>query len=548
MNWHFNAVFYELYVRAFYDSNGDGHGDFAGLRQKLDYLQWLGVDCIWLLPINQSPLKDDGYDVSSYYGIHPSYGFLEDFILTVEEVHRRGMKIIIDIVMNHTSDQHPWFQESRRATDSPLRDFYVWTTDTNKYADARIIFLDTEPSNWAYSAATHEYYWHRFYSTQPDLNYDNPRVHDEMLRAVKFWLDLGVDGFRLDAVPYLYEREGTNCENLPETHTFLKKVRKLVDDHYPGRLLLAEANQWPQDLLPYFGEGDELQMCFNFPLMPRLFMALAKRDKTPIMEVMEQMPTIPAGCQWATFLRNHDELTLEMVTSEEREFMWNFYAPQFSQRINLGIRRRLAPLLENDRARLELMHSLLFTLPGTPVLYYGDEIGMGDNIGLPDRNGVRTPMQWEDEVNAGFSTAPPDRLYSPVIRDPEYGFQNVNVAAQQADPNSLLNLVRKMNLTRKSLSMLPDGGLEWLQEAPRSAPCFWRHGKDGRFLALHNLSDFPYTIVLPEGVTFEDALNPDEAIGEYIALPPYGYRWLLDVTGKTEPTKAKKSKEQSSQK
>src|SRR5690606_30198529 len=381
------------------DSNGDGHGDFAGLRQKLDYLQWLGVDCIWLLPINQSPLKDDGYDVSSYYSIHPSYGFLEDFMLTVEEVHQRGMKIIIDMVLNHTSDQHPWFKESRSGKDSPLRDFYVWSEDTNKYADARIIFLDTEPSNWAYSATTHEYYWHRFYSTQPDLNYDNPRVQEEMLRVLKFWLDLGVDGFRLDAVPYLFEREGTNCENLPETHEFLKKVRKLVDEHYPGRLLLAEANQWHQDLLPYFGSGDELQMCFNFPLMPRLFMALAKQDKTPIIEVMNQMPSIPPGCQWATFLRNHDELTLEMVTPEEREFMWNYYAPEYSQRINLGIRRRLAPLLENDRARLELMHSLLFTLPGTPVLYYGDEIGMGDNVGLPDRNGVRTPMQWEDEVN-----------------------------------------------------------------------------------------------------------------------------------------------------
>ncbi|HLU11156.1 MAG TPA: maltose alpha-D-glucosyltransferase [Oceanobacillus sp.] len=546
MEWYYNAVFYELYVRAFYDSNGDGHGDFAGLRQKLDYLQWLGVDCIWLLPINQSPLKDDGYDVSSYYSIHPSYGFLEDFMLTVEEVHQRGMKIIIDMVLNHTSDQHPWFKESRSGKDSPLRDFYVWSEDTNKYADARIIFLDTEPSNWAYSATTHEYYWHRFYSTQPDLNYDNPRVQEEMLRVLKFWLDLGVDGFRLDAVPYLFEREGTNCENLPETHEFLKKVRKLVDEHYPGRLLLAEANQWPQDLLPYFGNGDELQMCFNFPLMPRLFMALAKQDKTPIIEVMNQMPSIPPGCQWATFLRNHDELTLEMVTPEEREFMWNYYAPEYSQRINLGIRRRLAPLLENDRARLELMHSLLFTLPGTPVLYYGDEIGMGDNVGLPDRNGVRTPMQWEDEVNAGFSAAPPDLLYSPVIRDPEYGFQNVNVAKQQADPNSLLHLVRKMNLIRKQLPMLAAARLEWLEEAPRSAPCFWRHGEDRRFLALHNLSDYPDTIVLPEGVTFEDALNPDEEIGEYVVLPPYGYRWLLEVV--REPAKGKKRKEQSSDK
>jgi maltose alpha-D-glucosyltransferase/alpha-amylase len=544
MNWHLNAVFYELYTRAFYDSDGDGHGDFAGLRQKLDYLQWLGVDCIWLLPINQSPLKDDGYDVSSYYGIHPTYGLLEDFMVTLEAIHQRGMKLIIDLVMNHTSDQHPWFQDARRSKESPLRDFYVWTMDTNKYSEARIIFLDTEPSNWAYSATTHEYYWHRFYTTQPDLNYDNPRVHDEMMRVLAFWLDLGVDGFRLDAVPYLYEREGTNCENLPETHTFLKKLRKFVDDRYPGRLLLAEANQWHHDLLPYFGKGDELQMCFNFPLMPRLFMALAKRDKTPVIEVMDQMPEIPPDCQWGTFLRNHDELTLEMVTPEEREFMWNYYAPEFRQRINLGIRRRLAPLLENDRARLELMYSMLFTLPGAPILYYGDEIGMGDNIGLSDRNGVRTPMQWADEVNAGFSLSTTAVTYSPVIRDPEYGFQNVNVAAQQADPNSLLHLVRKMIYTRKQLPMLPKGSLKWLDDTPRSALCFWREDAGGRLLALHNLSDYPYTIVIPEGVTLEDALNPQEPVGEYVTLSAYGYAWLVERSpaGKAEPDKRRKRK------
>ena len=528
MDWHLNAVFYELYVRAFYDGDGDGHGDLFGLRQKLDYLQWLGIDCIWLLPINQSPLKDDGYDVSSYYGINPTFGYLEDFTLTLEEVHRRGMKLIVDMVMNHTSDQHPWFREARRSKESPMRDFYVWSEDTNKYAEARVIFLDTEPSNWAYSASTHEYYWHRFYTTQPDLNYDNPRVHEEMIKGLKFWLDLGVDGFRLDAVPYLYEREGTNCENLPETHDFLRKVRKFVDENYPGRLLLAEANQWPTDLLPYFGNNDELQMCFHFPLMPRLFMALAKRDKTPVVEVMDQTPPIPEGCQWATFLRNHDELTLEMVTPEEREFMWNFYAPDFRQRLNLGIRRRLAPLLENDRARLELMHSLLFTLPGAPVLYYGDEIGMGEDLSLPDRNGVRTPMQWADEVNAAFSATPAVITYSPIIRDPVYGFQNVNVAAQQADPDSMLHAVRKMILTRKELPMLAQGSLEWLEDTPRSALCFWRQGKEGRLLALHNLSDFPYTIVLPEGVSFEDALNPDEEPGEYVTLPPFGHRWLVE--------------------
>ncbi len=527
MSWHLNAVFYELYLRAFFDGNGDGHGDFAGLRQKLDYLQWLGVDCIWLLPINASPLKDDGYDVASYYGLHPDYGFLEDFKLTLEEVHRRGMKLIIDMVMNHTSDQHPWFIEARRSREAPTRDYYVWSDTPDKYAEARIIFLDTEPSNWSYNGSTQDYYWHRFYSTQPDLNYDNPRVHEEMINVIKFWLDLGVDGFRLDAVPYLYEREGTNCENLPETHAFLKKLRAYVDANYPGRLLLAEANQWPHDLLPYFGDGDELHMCFHFPIMPRLFMALAKQDKTPIVEVLAQTPEIPPGCQWATFLRNHDELTLEMVTPEEREFMWNFYAPQFSQRINLGIRRRLAPLLDNDRRKIELLHSLLFTLPGAPVLYYGDEIGMGDNVGLPDRNGVRTPMQWSDERNGGFSPAPPDRVYAPVLRDPEYGFQNVNVAAQMEDPNSLLHFVQKTLAVRRGLPMLATGALEWYDETPREVVAFWRVGPQERFLALHNLSDTPHTIIMPTDLTLVDVLNPEETVGEYITLPPYGYRWLM---------------------
>lgn len=547
MDWHINAVFYELYVRAYYDADGDGHGDLAGLRQKLDYLQWLGVDCIWLLPINQSPLTDDGYDVSSYYGINPTFGHLEDFMLTLEEVHRRGMKLIVDMVMNHTSDLHPWFQEARRSKDSPLRDFYVWTEDTNKYSEARVIFLDTEPSNWAYSSTTHEYYWHRFYTTQPDLNYDNPRVQEEMMRAIKFWLDLGVDGFRLDAVPYLYEREGTNCENLPETHEFLKKVRKFVEENYTDRLLLAEANQWPNDLLPYFGDGDELDMCFNFPLMPRLFMALAKRDKTPVMEVLDQMPEIPKNCQWATFLRNHDELTLEMVTPEEREFMWNFYAPEFRQRLNLGIRRRLAPLLNNDRARIELMYSLLFSLPGTPVLYYGDEIGMGDNVGLPDRNGVRTPMQWADQVNSGFSASPTVITYAPVNRDPVYGFQHVNVTAQRDDPDSMLHFVRTMILARRQLTMLPKGKLEWMEGVPRSALCFWRIDDSGRLLALHNLSDFPYTIVLPAGVGFVDPLDPETAVGEYVTLPAYGHRWLLEQpepkTGKAKSGKQKETEE-----
>lgn len=526
MDWHTNAIYYELYVRAFSDGNGDGHGDFTGLRQKLDYLEWLGVDCIWLLPINQSPLKDDGYDVSSYYGIHPTYGQLEDFQMTLDEIHRRGIKVITDMVMNHTSDQHPWFQESRRSKDSPMRDFYVWSNDPEKYKEARIIFIDTEGSNWAYSATTGEYYWHRFYSSQPDLNYDNPRVQEEMLKAIKFWLDLGVDGFRLDAVPYLYEREGTNNENLPETHEFLKKVRKYVDENYPGRILLAEANQWPQDLLPYFGDGDELHMCFHFPIMPRLYKAIATGDHTSVRGIWANTPDIPDNCQWATFLRNHDELTLEMVTEEDRQFMWDFYAPDYRARLNLGIRRRLAPLMGNDRRKIELMHSLLFTMPGSPVMYYGDEIGMGDDLKLPDRNGLRTPMQWEDAPHAGFSNTQSDATYAPVIRDPIYGFQNVNVAAQQADPDSLLYTVRKMIAHRKAMSFLAKGKLTWLEETPLSSLSYWRNTPTGRLLALHNLQEAPLTLAVPEWETLTNVLQPDQAVSAEITLPPYGYAWL----------------------
>ncbi|HVU10403.1 MAG TPA: maltose alpha-D-glucosyltransferase [Phototrophicaceae bacterium] len=526
INWHNNAIFYELYLRAFNDGNGDGHGDFTGLRQKLDYLQWLGVDCIWLLPIFTSPLKDDGYDVASYYGVQPTYGVLEDFIITIEEIHRRGMKVIFDMVMNHTSDQHPWFQESRRSADSPLRDYYVWTTDTEKYKDARIIFLDTERSNWAYSAPTSEYYWHRFYSSQPDLNYDNPEVRQKMMDAVKFWMDLGIDGFRLDAVPYLYEREGTNCENLPETHDFLKELRAFIDANYPGRILLAEANQWPNDLLPYFGKGDEMHICFNFPVMPRLYMALAQQDRTPVIDVTAMTPEIPDNCQWAVFLRNHDELTLEMVTPEERQFMWDFYAPDARQRLNLGIRRRLAPLLDNDRAKIELMHSLLFTLPGTPVLYYGDEIGMGDDVSLPDRNGVRTPMQWADEVHAGFSSSQ-GQLYAQPIRDPLYGFQTVNVAAQQADENSLLHAVRKMIAKRKEMPILSKGKLDFLLETPKETLCFSRSAGNERLFAFHNLSNEPRTVDFADWDACVDAFDGSAPTSSSITLPPHGYRWLV---------------------
>ncbi len=526
-NWHLNAVFYELYLRAFKDSNGDGHGDFAGLREKLDYLQWLGVDVIWLLPTYPSPLRDDGYDIASYYGVHQQYGLMEDLRMTIEEIHRRGMRVITDLVLNHTSDEHPWFKESRRSKDSPMRDWYVWTDDPAKYTGVRIIFTDTEHSNWAYDEGSEQYYWHRFYSSQPDLNYDNPAVREEMLRIVQYWLEMGIDGFRADAVPYLYEREGTSCENLPETHGFLKQLRAYMDEHFPGTILLGEANMWPQDLLPYFANGDEFHMAFHFPVMPRLFKALALADRKDVVDILADTPPIPRYCQWATFLRNHDELTLEMVTDEDRQFMWDFYAPEPRQRLNLGIRRRLAPLLDNDRRKIELMHSLLFTLPGAPVMYYGDEIGMGDNIALFDRNGVRTPIQWDDSINAGFSPAIPDELYAPVIDDDVFGYPRVNIASQMHDSESILNVVRHMVHTRKNLAMLPKGQMTWMDEHPDASLSFWRADEAGKFVALHNLADEPLTISLPEG-HYIDVLNKGEReAGGEVTLPPYGYRWLL---------------------
>lgn len=530
VDWHINAVFYELYLRAFADSNGDGYGDFEGLRGKLDYLEWLGIDCIWMTPFYPSPLKDDGYDVASMYGVDPMYGLMEEFMMTVDEIHRRGMKVIIDLVVNHTSDQHPWFREARRSKDSPLRDYYVWTTDPTKYSDARIIFLDTEESNWAYDEISGEYYWHRFYSSQPDLNYDNPKVRQEMLDIIDFWLSKGIDGFRIDAVPYLIEREGTNCENLDETHEFLKEVRRFVDENYPDRVLLAEANQWPWDLMPYFGDGDEFHMCFHFPIMPRLFMAIAKNDRADVIDIMERTPAIPDGCQWATFLRNHDELTLEMVTEEDRQFMWDYYAPDQRQRLNLGIRRRLAPLLDNDRHRIELLHSLLFSLPGAPVLYYGDEIGMGDNISLEDRNGVRTPMQWNDNPNAGFSTAPLEKLYAPPISDPNYGYGHVNVLVQEITPNSQLQMIREMIAARKDLPMLARADVEWVTTYPEHTLCFWREDRYGRLLALHNLSPEPITLTTPTGSYTFPLGNGHffEEDGETkVTLAGYGYHWLV---------------------
>ena len=533
--WYKNAVFYEVYVRAFQDSSGDGHGDLPGLMNKLDYLQDLGVTCLWLLPIYPSPLLDDGYDIADYYDIHPDYGTLDDFRALLDAAHSRGLRVITDLVLNHTSDQHPWFQAARADCSSQYRDYYVWSDTDEKYQEARIIFLDTERSNWTWDESAGQFFWHRFYSSQPDLNFDNPAVQAEMINVMKFWLDLGVDGFRADAVPYLYEREGTNCENLPETHQYLKRLRRFIDEHYPGRILLCEANQWPEDVRAYFGDGDEFQIGFHFPLMPRVFMALRKGDRTSIEWILSRTPEIPENCQWCTFLRNHDELTLEMVTEEERQWMWQEYAPLPRMRLNLGIRRRLAPLLDNDRRKIELANSLLFSLTGSPVLYYGDEIGMGDNIWLPDRDGVRTPMQWDDGKNAGFSAAPSDLLYSPVIAENPYGPGLVNVSAQRDDPDSLLNVIRKMIAIHKELKALGWGQLEWLPVDTTAVAAYLRRYQDETLLILNNLAESqqPIRLKLPEHPTSVpmDALSGDRypvMENEQLALilQPYQYLWL----------------------
>ncbi len=534
--WYKDAIFYEVYVRGFYDATGDGDGDLIGLTTKLDYLQELGVDCIWLMPIYASPLKDDGYDIADFRQIHPTIGNVNDFEALTKAAHARGIRIIADLVINHTSDQHPWFQEARRDRNSPKRQYYVWSDTDQVYKGTRIIFRDTETSNWTWDPIARQYYWHRFFSHQPDLNYDNPEVHREMLDIMAFWLDRGIDGFRVDAVPYLYEREGTNCENLAETHGFLKKMREFVDTNYPGTLLLAEANQWPSDLLPYFGNGDEFHMAFNFPLMPRLFMALRREDNRPILDIMGQMPEIPLSCQWAVFLRNHDELTLEMVTDEERDYMYNEYAKDPRMRINLGIRRRLAPLMENGRHQIELMHSLLFTLPGSPVLYYGDEIGMGDNVHLGDRNGVRTPMQWSGDRNAGFSRSDPSALYQPLILDPVYNFQGVNVEAQLRSPSSLLNWLRRLIRVRREHRVFGRGSLEFLECHNRRVVAYIRRHQDEIALIVNNLSRFPQAIQLD--LAAYSGMSPVEMSGRApfptigdrpypITLGPYGYYWLL---------------------
>ena len=481
--WYKDAIIYELHVRAFKDSNADGIGDFPGLIQKMDYLQDLGVTCMWLLPFFPSPLKDDGYDISDYMNVHPMYGTLDDFRPFLDAAHDRGLQVMIELVVNHTSDQHPWFQAARQAPlGSPERDFYVWSDTEEKYKDARIIFTDTERSNWTWDPVAKQYYWHRFFSHQPDLNYDNPRVVDEVLKVMRFWLDMGVDALRVDAIPYLVERDGTSCENLPETHAIIKTLRREIDADYSNRMLLAEANQWPTDVRPYFGDGDECHMAFHFPLMPRIYMALRQEDRLPITDIIAQTPAIPDTCQWGLFLRNHDELTLEMVTNDERDYMYLAYSADPRMRINLGIRRRLAPLVDNNRRRIELLNSLLLSFPGTPILYYGDEIGMGDNIYLGDRNGVRTPMQWNADRNAGFSTATPARLYSPVIMDPVWGYEAINVEAQQSDPSSLLNWMRNMIALRKLFSVFGRGSIEFLDPANRKILAYLRTYEDEQVL------------------------------------------------------------------
>jgi maltose alpha-D-glucosyltransferase/alpha-amylase len=534
--WYKDAVFYELYVRAFYDGNSDGHGDLKGLIQKLDYLQELGVDCIWLLPISPSPLRDDGYDVADFCSIHPDYGTLDDFKALLDEAHKRGLRVITDLVLNHTSDQHPWFQEARTSKDSPKRDYYVWSDTDQKYKDARIIFVDTQTSNWEFDPQTDQYYWHRFFAHQPDLNYDNSEVQQAMLDVVKFWLDLGIDGFRADAVPYLFEREGTPCENLSETHAYLKRLRAFMDTNYPGCILLSEANQWPEDTRSYFGDGDEFHMAFHFPVMPRIFMSLARGDSQPILDILARTPPIPELCQWCTFLRCHDELTLEMVTEKERAFMWDFYAPDLRMRLNLGIRRRLAPLLDNDRRKIELANSILFTLPGSPIIYYGDEIGMGDNTWLEDRDGLRTPMQWSDEENAGFSTAHPSRLYSPVVDDEAFGYQKVNAQAQRNDPSSAFHTMRRMIAYRKKHKSFGRGDCQFLHPDSTSVLAYIRHYKGETIVVVNNLSPSAQSVALelapfsgssPTDI-FSGALFPPIADKPYLlALDPYQYLWLL---------------------
>jgi maltose alpha-D-glucosyltransferase / alpha-amylase len=549
--WYKDAIIYEAHVRAFYDSNGDGVGDFPGLSEKIPYLADLGITCVWLLPFYPSPLKDDGYDIADYTSINPIYGTLDDFKRFVEKAHAHGIRVLTELVVNHTSDQHPWFQRARRAPKgSRERDFYVWSDTDDKYAGTRIIFIDTEKSNWTWDPVAEQYFWHRFFSHQPDLNLENPQVFQAILDVMRFWLDMGVDALRLDAIPYLIEREGTINENLPETHDVLKAIRRELDKQYTGRVLLAEANQWPSDVRAYFGDGDECHMAFHFPLMPRMFMGLRQEERHPIVEIMNQTPEVPENCQWAIFLRNHDELTLEMVTDEERDYMYSQYAADPQMRLNLGIRRRLAPLMENSRRRMELMNSLLFSMPGTPVIYYGDEIAMGDNVYLGDRNGVRTPMQWSSDRNAGFSRCDPARLYFPVIMDPVYGYESINVEAQERSPFSLLHWMKRMIALRKQHQLFGRGSIEFVRTDNRKVLTYVRRYQNDVVLCVANLSRTVQPVEVP--LTQFGGLTPVEMLGQtefpritdqnyFLTLAPYGFYWfqlqevVTDITARTAP-------------
>lgn len=544
--WYKDAVFYELHVRTFFDSDGDGIGDFKGLTQKLDYLQGLGVDCIWLLPFYPSPLKDDGYDVADFYGIHPDIGTLGDFQEFTKEVHKRGMKVIADMIFNHVSSEHLWFQDARSDPESAKRDWFVWSDTDKKYEGARIIFIDTETSNWTWDPVAKQYFWHRFFSNQPDLNFDNPQVRDEMKKVVRFWLDMGLDGLRCDAVPYLFERENTTGENLPETHAYFKEVRAMMDRDYPDKILLAEANQWPPEAIPYFGEGkgDEFHMAFNFPLMPRIYLSLAKKDRQALVDILEKTKNIPENSQWAIFLRNHDELTLEMVTDEERDFMYYEYAKHPKMKLNLGIRRRLAPLVDNDRMSMELLTALLLTLPGSPVIYYGDELGMGDNLFLGDRNGVRTPMQWTSDINAGFSLADPEHCYLPPITNPAYHYETLNIRTEEKMPYSFLNWVKMRLKVRKKTLALGRGTLKMLHPENKKILAFIREYKEDIVLCIYNLSRRAQYCELD--LSEYDGMIPFEMNGE-VEFPEItksrpnvytmtGHRFFWFQLKKTEPT------------
>ncbi len=534
--WYRDAIFYQIHVKSFFDSNNDGIGDFEGVTQKLDYIKDLGVTALWVMPFYPSPLRDDGYDIAEYKDINPQYGTMRDFRRFVREAHARDLRVVTELVINHTSDQHAWFQRARRAKKgSPYRDFYVWSDSAKEYSDTRIIFLDTEKSNWTWDDEAKAYFWHRFYSHQPDLNFDNPRVLASILQVMRYWLDMGVDGLRLDAIPYLIERDGTNCENLPETHQVIKRIRQAVDRSYSDRMLLAEANQWPEDTAPYFGDGDECHMAFHFPLMPRMYMGIAQEDRHPITDIMRQTPEIPEGNQWAIFLRNHDELTLEMVTESERDYLWTFYAGDRRARINLGIRRRLSPLLENDRRKVELLNSLLFSMPGTPFLYYGDEIGMGDNIYLGDRDGVRTPMQWSPDRNGGFSRADPARLFLPSVQDPIYGYEAVNVEAQLRSPSSQLNWLRRLIAVRRNFKAFGRGSLRFLYPSNRKLLAYLREFDGETILCVANLSRAPQAVELdlaemngrvPVELTGGTAFPAVGELPYLLTLPAYGFYWF----------------------